>query len=277
MKGTISMTLVQAIILGLIQGLTEFLPVSSSGHLVLAEAIMNIQKQGITFEVFVHFGTLLAVVVAFWSDIVDMFVAALRWISHPSQTKTLWKSDKGFRLLILLAIGTIPAGIIGVLFDKTIEGAFSDPVFVSFMLLVTGTILILSRFGRTRRNSPTVLDSILIGTAQAFAIIPGISRSGSTISSAMLLGLEKNEAARFSFLLALPAILGAFILKLKDLLAGPAIPHEEVLTLGVGTLVSFVSGYFAIILLLDIVKRGKFSWFALYCFIVAIFGIIYFI
>ena len=271
------MTLAQAIILGLIQGLTEFLPVSSSGHLVLAEALLHIQKQGITFEVFVHFGTLLAVVVAFWSDIVDMFLAAIRWISHPSQTKTLWNSDKGFRLLILISIGSIPAGIIGILFDKTIESAFSDPLFVSFMLLITGTILLLSRFGRTKRNKPTVWDSILIGTAQSFAIIPGISRSGSTISSGMLLGLEKSEAARFSFLLAMPAILGAFILKLKDLLASPVIPHSEVVTLGVGTLVSFVSGYFAIILLLDLVKRGKFSWFAFYCFVIGILGIIYFI
>ncbi|NOY79322.1 MAG: undecaprenyl-diphosphatase UppP [Calditrichaeota bacterium] len=270
------MTLTQSIILGLIQGLTEFLPVSSSGHLVLAEAILHIQKQGITFEVFVHFGTLLAVVVAFWSDIVAMFQAALRWIAHPGQTGHLWKTDKGFRLLILLVIGTIPAGIIGVLFDKTIESAFSEPRFVSIMLLITGVILLLSRFGKTRRSTPTTSDSILIGSAQAFAIIPGISRSGSTISAAMLLGLEKNEAARFSFLLAVPAIFGAFVLKLKDLLAGPAIPHAEVLSLGIGTLVSFISGYFAIILLLDLVKRGKFSWFAVYCFALGLFGLIYF-
>lgn len=271
------MTIIQAIILGLIQGITEFLPVSSSAHLVLAESILHVQKQGITFEVFVHFGTLLAVVVAFWPDIAEMFSSALRWLSHPAKSKILWSTDRGFRLLVLLIIGTIPAGFIGVLFDKTIEEAFSDPLFVSFMLLITGVILVFSRLGKVRRQNPTVLDSILIGLSQAFAIIPGISRSGSTISAGILLGVEKSEAARFSFLLALPVILGAFILKLRAVLVGPAVPNEEILTLGIGMLVAFISGYFAIIFLLDLVKKGKFSWFAVYCFIVGFVGIAYFI
>ncbi|HDL78246.1 MAG TPA: undecaprenyl-diphosphate phosphatase, partial [Bacteroidetes bacterium] len=145
------------------------------------------------------------------------------------------------------------------------------------MLLITGVILVFSRLGKVRRQNPTVLDSILIGLSQAFAIIPGISRSGSTISAGILLGVEKSEAARFSFLLALPVILGAFILKLRAVLVGPAVPNKEILTLGIGMLVAFISGYFAIIFLLDIVKKGKFSWFAVYCFIVGFVGIAYFI
>ncbi len=270
------MNVLQAIILGLIQGLTEFLPVSSSGHLVLAKSLLHIQEQGITFEVFVHFGTFLAVLVAFWSDIVQLFLVFFRWLARLSQTARLWKEDLYFRLLVFILIGSIPAGVIGVLFDKPIETAFSDPVFVSIMLRITGTILLISRYGKTKRPHPNLLDSILIGTAQAFAIIPGISRSGSTISTGMLLGVEKSEAARFSFLLALPAIFGAFVLKLKDLLSGGTIPHHEILTLSTGTLVSFISGYFAIILLLDLVKKGKFSWFALYCFLIGIAGLLYF-
>ncbi len=270
------MSVFQAIVLGLIQGLTEFLPVSSSGHLVLAKSLFHIQEQGITFEVFVHFGTFLAVVVAFWGDIVKLVTVFFRWLAHLSQTARLWKEDATFRLLIFILVGSVPAGTIGVLLDKPIETAFSNPVFVSFMLLITGTILLLSRYGKTQRAQPTLLDSILIGTAQAFAIIPGISRSGSTISTGMLLGVEKSEAARFSFLLALPVIFGAFVLKLKELL-GTTVPTHEVWTLSVGTLVSFISGYFAIILLLDLVKKGKFSWFAVYCFLVGFAGLVYFL
>ncbi len=271
------MSVLQAIVLGLIQGLTEFLPVSSSGHLVLAKSLFHIHEQGITFEVFVHFGTFLAVIVAFWPDVVKLVVVFLRWLAHLSQTARLWKKDPYFRLLLFILIGSVPAGIIGVLFDKQIEAAFSNPVFVSVMLLVTGSILLVSRFGKTKRPVPNLLDSILIGTAQAFAIIPGISRSGSTISTGMLLGVEKSEAARFSFLLALPVIFGAFVLKLKDLLSSGAVANHEILTLSLGTLVSFISGYFAILFLLDVVKKGKFSWFAVYCFLVGIAGLIYFL
>jgi len=214
-------TLLEAIILGLVQGLTEFLPISSSGHLVLAKEILGVSTQmdthiGITFEVFVHFGTLLAIGTIFWNDILKLikaFFSIFPILFSDQKFETRYCNNSYFRMMILIIAGSLPAGIIGLLLEDTIEEAFNNPVLVCIMLLLTGGILIASKFflnGQKQLNASTALA---IGFAQAVAIIPGISRSGSTICTGLMMGLEREESARFSFLLAVPVIAMATILK----------------------------------------------------------------
>jgi len=260
------MDILKVIILGVVQGLTEFLPVSSSGHLVLAAEFLNFQEEGVAFEVFVHLGTLLSVLIVFRKDVIKMCLAPFQYVSsrfEKEETKQYLFWD------LYIIVGTIPAAVIGLSFKSKIEAAFSNIILVIVMLAITGTILLLSRFMPQKNQDMTILKSFLIGVSQAFAILPGISRSGSTIVTGIFLGIDKENAARFSFLLAIPAILGASVIKLKDLLAMETytIPASYLM---IGAIVSFISGYFAIIWLLDIVKKGKLEWFAVYCYLVVI-------
>lgn len=268
------MDIIKVILLGLVQGLTEFLPVSSSGHLVLAAEVLNFHEKGIAFEVFVHLGTLFSVLIAFRKDIQKMLVAPFQYL----RAKTNDEEVKNYFFLdIYIICGTIPAALIGLLFKSEIESVFSNILLVISMLAVTGTLLLLSRFISPRDENITLSKGFLIGIAQAFAILPGISRSGSTIVTGIFLGLNRENAARFSFLLALPAILGASILKINDLLTmgNNSIPVGY---LFIGTAVAFISGYLAILWLLNVVKKGKLEWFAYYCyFIVVITSVWYFL
>lgn len=260
------MDILKVIILGIVQGLTEFLPVSSSGHLVLASEILNFQEEGVAFEVFVHLGTLLSVLIVFRKDVIKMILAPFQFLSsrfENEETKQYLYWD------LYIIVGTIPAAVIGLSFKSQIEAAFSNILLVIIMLSITGTILLLSRFVRQKNQEMTILKSVLIGVAQAFAILPGISRSGSTIVTGIFLGIDKENAARFSFLLAIPAILGASVIKLKDLLSMESYTFP-VSYLVIGAIVSFIAGYFAIIWLLDIVKKGKLEWFAIYCYLLVI-------
>ncbi|HEY4611990.1 MAG TPA: undecaprenyl-diphosphate phosphatase [Bacteroidota bacterium] len=270
------MTILQAAILGLIQGLTEFLPVSSSGHLVLAEHLLGVPPSNdITFEVFVHFGTFLSVVVVFRNDILAMFRTFFQAFVPFRLNKEYYQTHEHFRLAISILVGSIPAAYVGIRYEDSISQAFADPKLVAVMLVVTGMILFLTGMAKPVEGKKVGLRSALvIGIAQAAAIIPGISRSGSTISTALYLNVQPYYAARFSFLLSLPVIAGATLLKTKDLLAhGGA--SEGVLALIIGTVVSFCSGYFAIKVLLRIIERGKIRWFSLYCLVVGVLGILF--
>lgn len=270
------MSLLDAVLLGIIQGLTEFLPISSSGHLVLGQELLNIAHQSdIAFEVFVHFGTLLSVVFMFWKDIKLIVISFFGGIIKPSAIKHLYKNDDYFRLAIFIIIGCIPAGLVGVFFEKEIGLLFNDPKFVSVMLLITGLILFLTKFSNPKEGSSVSFASaIVIGIAQAIAILPGISRSGITISSAIYLGVSRENAAKFSFLLALPVIFGATILKANEVLQSP-ISNQELLVYFVGTVVAAISGYASIRVVLGLLKKKRFSWFSYYCFIVGILGILF--
>lgn len=271
------MTLIQAIILGIVQGLTEFLPVSSSGHLVLGEALLGVVKSeeiGVAFEVFVHFGTLLAVVTVYWAEIIRM-VKAFFSIFTPNRMSLEQKyhQDSDFKWMVLILLGSLPAGIIGLTLEDLIENAFSSPLLVCFMLLVTATLLLLSRFFRHEDQKLNSTKALLIGCAQAFAILPGVSRSGSTITTALFLRMDRENAAKFSFLLSIPVIAGATLLKFNDLLSNP--PANSILiNFAVGTLFSYLSGLLAIKFLLAIIRKGHLDWFAVYCYIVGIIGII---
>jgi len=252
------MNFFQALILGLVQGLTEFLPVSSSGHLVLTQELMGVEDGGITFEVLMHFATLVSVLIYFRRILWQLFLSIL-----PPFKPELAEDRK---MIGYLAIGTLPAVVVGLAFKETFEGVYENPQAVSLLLLVTGTILFLPRWLARRGDSSVKLPSALaMGIGQALAIFPGISRSGSTIVAGMLAKTRSSDAAEFSFLLAIPAIAGAAVLELKDMLE-EGIAREELINYSAGGLVAFVSGLLAIYTVLAAVRRGKFEWFAYYCY-----------
>lgn len=258
------------------QGLTEFLPISSSGHLVLVEHLLGvIPSEDITFEVFVHFGTLLSVVVVMRKEIVAIFRSLAKALYGGLLSRKFYAENEEFRLALALAIASIPAATIGLLFEDAIASAFTDPKMVSVMLVLTGLILFLTRLAKPVEGKKVgILTSIAVGLAQAIAIVPGISRSGATISMAMYLRVSPMNAARFSFLLSIPVIGGATLLKTKDLLLS-GFGAESFLHIAIGTVMAFLSGYVAIKVLLSIVQQGKFSIFAFYCLIVGSLGIMF--
>ncbi|MBN1661082.1 MAG: undecaprenyl-diphosphatase UppP [Anaerolineae bacterium] len=255
------MSLLQAIILGIIQGATEFIPVSSSGHLVLVPWLLGWESPGLMFDTVLHLGTLLAVVAYFWRDwwaLVSAWVRGLvRWD---------W-SDPNARLAWLLVLGTIPAAVAGVLLEDFFESLFAAPAWVSFFLLVTAALLAVSEFlGRRFRDLGHVRwrDALIVGLAQAAAIAPGISRSGATIAAGLGRGLERPAAARFSFLLSTPIILGAGAMQLLDLF-DIADPLAQAPALVAGLAAAAISGYLCIWGLLRYLQRGKLYPFAIYC------------
>ena len=245
-----------AAVLGVVQGLTEFLPVSSSGHLVLFEHYLPIQGDEVAFDLILHIGTLLPVLWVYrsdlWGIVRDLFSGEGALLSRP-----------GVRLLLLMIVGTIPTGIIGVLLKDTFEALFQSRLPVGIAFGVTGLVLWATRYiptGSTPLSALPWWKGLVVGLVQGLAITPGISRSGSTIAAGLLLGFEREAAARYSFLLAIPAILGAFVLKARDL-EGLDVSPQPML---IGFVTAAVSGYLALQLLLRLVRRGDFSWFALY-------------
>jgi undecaprenyl-diphosphatase len=266
------MTILEAIVFGILQGLTEFLPVSSSGHLVLMQHFLGIKESQVFFDVMLHFGTLGAVIIVYHQLIGALvrtsFLALVQGDFYQHPLSTIGKTPH-LRLIWFLLLGSIPTGLIAVLFKDSLEAIFGKPIVVACMLIITGIILQLSRLGQKRPRAEVPLrawHTPLIGIAQGLAITPGISRSGSTISISLLLGLSPQVAAQYSFLLSIPAILGAVIIKLKDV--GEITIAPAVIVAGI--LTSFIVGYIALRLLLAMLNRGKFSIFSYYCFALGI-------
>lgn len=250
------MTVLQGILLGVLQGLTEFLPVSSSGHLALAEYYFGVREPGVTFEVFVHFGTALAVVLYFRGRIASILTAIGRWMS-----RRRYDEDE-LKLAVHLILATVPAAAVGYFLGPRVERAFDSPMLVSILLLVTGVILWFSgKLFPGTKTRETWLDALTVGIAQAFAVMPGISRSGTTVTAGLAVGLERRAAAEFAFLLSVPVIFGAAAASLGDALDGggngPAI--------ALGTLAAFLSALPAIAILLKAVTSGRLAAFAYYC------------
>lgn len=259
------MSIVEAVFLGIIQGLTEFLPVSSSGHLVLFSHLLKVKEPSMVFEVVVHVGTLLAVFVVFWEEILVLIKSFFKLLSKPSQARELFRTDPGCRLLLAVVCATLPVVVFALLFKDRIEALFMSPLLVGFMLMITGTILFVTDRLQVRRKNLeeiTVADALMIGVGQSIAVLPGISRSGTTIGVGLARGLTRESAARFSFLLTIPAILGALIFSIGDLVAGTTVLSSGALVAGL--LASGITGYLAIHLLLELVKRGKLVWFSYY-------------
>ena len=266
------MTILEAIALGVLQGITEFLPVSSSGHLVLMQHFLGIKESQVFFEVMLHFGTLGAVIIVYYQligSLVRTGFSTLFQAAFYRQPRLTIANTPDLRLIWFLLLGSIPTGLIALLFKDSLEAIFGKPMVVAGMLIITGLILQLSRTGQRRRETETPLrvwHTPLIGIVQGLAIIPGISRSGSTISISLLLGLSPQVAAQYSFLLSVPAILGAVILKLRDIGEITIAPTVIV----AGTLTSFIVGYIALRFLLAMLNRGRFSIFSYYCFALGI-------
>ena len=252
----------EALLLGIIQGLTEYLPVSSSGHLELGKLLLGIdlsQKNspfGITFNVLLHLATVLSTVVVLWKDIVQLFKGLLQF-----------KANEEFWLAVKIVISMIPAAIVGLLYEDAIDAVFTgSALLVGLMLLVTGALLFLADRATATENDFTIGQAFVVGIAQAVALAPGISRSGATISTSVLLKIDKDRAARFSFLMVIPLILGKVA---KDLLGGElAVSSEAVLPMSIGFLAAFVVGILACRWMLSLVRNSKLVYFSLYCFVV---------
>ncbi|MBS3757263.1 MAG: undecaprenyl-diphosphate phosphatase [Desulfobacterales bacterium] len=266
---------VQAVILGIVQGLTEFFPVSSSGHLVLFQHFFNLREPALSFDISVHVGTLLAVAVYFFSDIAALLKSVLRFGGQMLKPKAErpfgWTDDPDLKTLGLILAGTLPTAALGLGFHQISDHLFTSLWVVGLSLFFTAALLVGTRLvkpGELGMVEFTVFGALIVGLAQGVAVIPGVSRSGATIAVCLCLGLKRDTAARFSFLLAIPAILGALVLSL----ACGADGWGEISTLSIalGTAASAGVGYIALSTLIKIVRHGQFFYFAPYCVLVGI-------
>ena len=267
------MEVLKALILGIVQGLTEFLPVSSSGHIELGKALLgfDLGENNLLFTVLLHCATVLSTMIVFRKDIIQIIKGLLKF---------KWSEETAFAGMIIISM--IPVVIVGLFFEDQVESFFSGRImFVGFMLWVTATLLFLTKFAAQNQSEKYAAsandglqgkkvnfkDAIIIGIAQAVAVLPGISRSGSTIATGLLLGVDKSRIARFSFLMVLPPILGATILELLEF-DSTTIGQIEILPMVVGFLGAFVSGLLACLWMINIVRKGKLIYFAVYCFFI---------
>lgn len=267
-----------AIVLGMVQGVAEFLPISSSGHLSLLQHFFGREEPDTLYNILLHFATLIAVCVVYWRDVVDMIVEFFRGIASLfSRQGGRGNPPEGRRLVLLVILGTLPLFLI-LPFDDMVEGLGANPVFVSAMLLVTGCILFLSdRYGGGRKTvrTATVRDVLLVGVAQGAATIPGLSRSGTTISAGMALGFDRNFAVRYSFLMSLPAVFGATLLKVVKVAKSGVLDTKLLPMYLTGMVVAGVVGYFSIRLVKLLADKGKFGRFAYYCWIAGVIALIF--
>ena len=286
------MTLLQAIIMGLIQGITEFLPVSSSGHLALFKALFHVNTDtGILFDVLLHLGTLIAIFVVYYKDIcemicegiaiiIDFFVNIGIWFHNLfSAKKSAYRKivNSAYRRFVMLVIvSTIPTGIIGFLGSDLIEQA-SQTIFVpGICLLVTAVLLFIAdrvRTGEKDMSTTSYGNAAFVGVCQGVATLPGLSRSGTTITACLLSGMERSFAVKYSFIMSIPAVLGAVVLELKDFHIA-ATPSSDLMAYLVGMLVAAVVGYICIKTMLVIVRKKKFLFFSVYCFIIGTIAIV---
>lgn len=269
------MTFLQSIILGIVQGLTEFLPVSSSGHLILAEKLLGLNDAAALkgFDIALHIGTLLALLVYFRKDLMELILAGFRWLGAGFKTNKLTEEDgKQVLMIKILVVGTIPAIIAGLLFNDLIDEYLVNPLTVTIMLvLVSGIFFLAESFHRKMKphNEVSWKEGMLIGISQCLALIPGVSRSGSTISSGIFLGIERSKAARFSFLLGSVATFAAVVYAAFEVYKGKyVLPPLDVLLAGIGT--SFVTGWMAISFLLNYLKKHSLAVFAWYRLVVVV-------
>ena len=252
------MSIIDAIIIGLVQGITEFLPISSSGHLVIFQNLLNINVPGNLIEVAAHLGTLLSIILIYWKEILNLIINI--------------RLEKTRQYIFFLIIGTLPSVFFVLSAKSFILEMFESIKSVSLALIITGLVLLLSNLASKRNENINLKKGLFIGLAQACAIIPGISRSGMTISAALISGVSNKEAAKFSFLLAIPAILGAIIVTALD------IRYEFASTIWLPIIITsvtaFISGYYALKILIKLLESGKFYYFAYYCLLLGLITLI---
>ena len=249
-------SMIEAIILGIVQGITEWLPVSSSGHLVLFQHFFGLAPP-VSFDIMLHLGSLIVVLTVFWKDILKLAKGVLK------------REKASLKMLAYLAIASIPIALVGFFLNDLIKSIFNSLLTVGLSLLFTAVLLFISRYPKKKNKKLGIKNTFLIGIAQAIAILPGVSRSGSTISTGLVLGIKKEDVARFSFLMFIPAILGASLLEIKDVVLVTDLPAAVV-----GTITAMVVGFFSLKLLLNLINKNKFSNFAWYCLVLGIITLI---
>lgn len=286
------MTILQAILLGIIQGVTEFLPVSSSGHLAIFQNIFKIDTGGsMLFDIMLHVGTLAAVFVVYWKDIIKMIREAVCICIDIVSNIKIWfinrRDDEALRykrvihnnyrkFVVLILVSTIPTGVIGYTAKSLVEAASATLIVPGVCLLLTGILLFVADFTEDGKKIPrdvSYTNGFFIGIAQGLATLPGLSRSGTTITACLLSGFDRRFAVKYSFLMSVPAILGASVLEIKDVAAEP-ITGNLILCCVIGAVISGLVGYVCIKLMLAIVRKKKFKGFAIYCFVIGVAAII---
>ncbi len=264
------MTVLEAILMGLVQGVAEFLPISSSGHLAIAEHLLKLElDDGILFDVLLHLGTLVAVFIAYWQDVMDMIREFFLGVRDLARHSTPNPVPPARRLVLLIIVATLPLFLILPIKDR-VESLYDNMWFIGGALIATGFLLRLSDrhcHGKKTEKTATLTDALIVGLAQAVATVPGISRSGMTITAGCFVGYERRFAVRFAFLMSLPAVLGANILSIADA-AAEGVDWSLLPMYLVGMVTAAVSGYFCIRLLNMIARKGRFGAFAYYCWIV---------
>ncbi|MGB4661392.1 MAG: undecaprenyl-diphosphate phosphatase [Mobilitalea sp.] len=291
------MNLIQSIIMGIVQGIAEFLPISSSGHLAIAKQVLDINTDtGLLFDVLLHIGTLIAIFVAFWKDIkelivngfqiigiffanigrmfVNVFCKITGSIKRTEYSKIITTPYRRFVMLVI--VSTIPTGIIGVLFKDSIEKASETLLIPGLCLILTGVLLIIAdsiKPGKKTEENATYKNATFIGIAQGIATLPGLSRSGTTITACIAAGFDRSFAVKYSFIMSIPAILGALVLQLFDFSMN-TVSTSELINYFVGMVVAAVIGYVSIKTMLVIVRGKKFKYFAYYCFVIGIFAVV---
>lgn len=274
------LSLLHAILLGILQGLTEFLPISSSGHLVIAQEVFNIEEADLAFDIILHLGTLVAVLIYYWRDVLNLiseFFVLLGEYIRGKKPKLLDHTRPYRVLMLMIIIATIPTAVIGLVFKDLFSQLFETADFVGYALIVTGIFLWIANgivSGRKDLKSMTAWDAVTVGLIQGLAITPGISRSGSTIFAGLIRGFSRELATRFSFLLSIPAIVGAVVLEGKDAFEGASAIHEVMPVLA-GFAAAAVSGYLAIHLLISALQNKKLNYFSYYCWTLGILTILY--
>lgn len=264
------MSLFTAFILGIIQGVSEFLPISSSGHLSIAQNLFHIQAVGeehLFFDVLLHFGTMIAIFIAYWKDIVEMVREFFCGAADIVRGTTPRPVPPARRLILLIVTATLPLFVVLPIKGK-VESLYYNTVFIAIALLVTGCLLFSSdrvRRGRKTERTATVRDALIVGVGQALATLPGISRSGTTITTGTFLGFQRKFAVRFSFLMSIPAVLGATLLDLIDVVKTGGVDMSLLGVYVVGIVSAAISGYLSIFLIRLIADKGKFGAFAYYC------------
>ncbi|ERN54510.1 undecaprenyl-diphosphatase UppP [Alkalihalophilus marmarensis] len=269
------MSIIEAIIFGIVQGITEFLPISSTAHIIITQMVFNYSFPGFGFEIFLHLASILAVVIYFRKDIVEVIIGFFSFFGNRSKENRVHFL---FGLYIIVATGI--TGVLGVLLEDSIGSVLKTPPFIALALATTGIFLIIiERFvkhGNRTEKDMTFVDAIIVGLGQTLAVIPGISRSGATLITGLFAGLNKETAVRYSFLLSIPVILGSTVLAIGDFTDGTLVAETGVLALVVAFIATFIFSWLGIVWLIEFLKRSKLIYFAIYCFVAAIFIFFYF-
>ncbi|MEX0638833.1 MAG: undecaprenyl-diphosphate phosphatase [Balneolaceae bacterium] len=267
----------ESFLIALLQGVTEFLPISSSGHIVIMQGLLGQDlDQGMVFNIITHFGTLGSIVIYFRKELGEMAVSAWQVFSRPTTIVSRWQEDEAMRFNMYVLLSMIPAGVVGFTLRHQLNDLFANPVGVASMFIVTGSFLYVTRFFHEKNRALTTGNTFIIGIAQAFALIPGISRSGATISMAIYLGINRDDIAKFTFIMMLPVVAGATLVELLEIGAGGVeasyYPH-----LLLGFFVALLSGYYSLKYLIRIFKSGHIHHFSWYCWAVGGLTLWYFI